>query len=159
MMPTREFVATLEPVGPDGKWTRVDLPFSVEEVFGKRGRVSVRGTINGEEFRTSIFPNGDGTHHLMVNKAMMLAGQARQGTTARFVVGLDTEPRIVEIPEELAQALARDDVANAAFQGMPPSHQKEHIGYITEAKKPETRARRVEKTLERLRQREAQAKK
>ena len=158
MMPREEFEAKLEAVGPNGKWTRVNLPFSVEEVFGKRGRVSVKGSINGAGFRTSIFPNGDGTHHLMVNQAMMLAGQARQGTTARFVLEVDAEPRIVEIPEDLAQALARDDLAHAAFRGMPPSHQKEHIGYITEAKKPETRARRVETTLAALRRREAKAK-
>ena len=57
----------------------------------------------------------------------------------------------VEIPPELADALAKDRVAREAFASLPPSHRREHVGYITEAKKPETRARRVERTLEMLR--------
>ena len=56
------FTSKLQSVGPMGAWTRLMLPFDVEKALGSRGRVSVRGTINGFPFCTSIFPNGDGTH-------------------------------------------------------------------------------------------------
>lgn len=51
---------------------------------------------------------------------------------------------------DLREALERSPAAKAAFERMPPSHKREHIGYIDEAKRPETRARRIEKTIERL---------
>ncbi len=54
------------------------------------------------------------------------------------------------IPKVLATALAQDDIARERFQSMPPSHRLEHIKYITEAKKLETQARRVEQTIVRL---------
>jgi hypothetical protein len=58
----REFRATLEPAGDNGAWVVLTPPFSVEEAFGSRARVAVRGTMNGFAFRTSLFPAGDGTH-------------------------------------------------------------------------------------------------
>ena len=58
----------------------------------------------------------------------------------------------MKIPDILAKALATDEVARTRFEKMPPSHQREHIKYITEAKKPETQVRRAEQTIARLRQ-------
>lgn len=55
-----------------------------------------------------------------------------------------------EVPEVLARALRDDADARAAWDAMPPSHRREYIGHITEAKKEETRARRVEASLERM---------
>ena len=59
----KRFKAKLKAEGPGGGWTFLHLPFDAEKAFGSRARVSVRGTINGFAFRSSIFPNGDGTHH------------------------------------------------------------------------------------------------
>ena len=56
----------------------------------------------------------------------------------------------VIVPIELKRALARSPVAKAEFDRFPPSHQREVIGYIIEAKKPETRERRAAKTIEQL---------
>ncbi len=61
-------------------------------------------------------------------------------------------PREAEVPADMAEALAGDDVARASFEDMPPSHRREWVRWITEAKKPETRARRVARTMESLRQ-------
>ncbi len=61
------------------------------------------------------------------------------------------DPPPIAIPQVLATALAKDDIALERFEAMPPSHRREHIKYITEAKKPETQSRRVEQTLARLR--------
>ena len=58
---------------------------------------------------------------------------------------------MVDVPEDLANALTADDVAAAAFDALPPSHEREYVDWITEAKRPETRQRRVAETLARLR--------
>jgi uncharacterized protein YdeI (YjbR/CyaY-like superfamily) len=54
------------------------------------------------------------------------------------------------IPADLAEALGREPRAKARFEAMPPSHQREHMKWIEEAKKPETRARRIAKTVEKI---------
>ena len=56
-----------------------------------------------------------------------------------------------EIPQDLNDALTHDASARAAFEQLPPSHRREYVDWILEAKRAETRARRVEQTLERLR--------
>lgn len=67
------------------------------------------------------------------------------------VIERDDAPREVALPAELAEALAADDAARAAFEALAPSHRKEHARAIADAKKPETRARRLEKVLAALR--------
>lgn len=57
----------------------------------------------------------------------------------------------VTVPDDFAAALRQDDTARERFEKLPPSHQREHVLAIEEAKKPETRARRIEKALEMLR--------
>jgi uncharacterized protein YdeI (YjbR/CyaY-like superfamily) len=69
--------------------------------------------------------------------------------------GAMAETRPVEVPAELASALSEDAVARAYFDSLPPSHRREYVGYMTEAKKPETRKRRVERTIAMLRERAA----
>ena len=58
----------------------------------------------------------------------------------------------VELPDELSAALAGDDAARGAFDRLPPSHRREYVQWIREAKRDDTRRRRVEKTLAMLRQ-------
>ncbi len=71
-------------------------------------------------------------------------------------MALDTEPREVEVPADLQEALARDRDAGRAFEGMSFTHRREYVEWIEEAKRPETRARRVAGTVERVRAGQAQ---
>jgi hypothetical protein len=146
----KKFTAKLQSVGPSGAWTRLMLPFDVEKDFGTRGRASVKGTINGFAFRTSIFPNGDGTHHLMVNKAMQEGGNAKAGDTAKVALERDEAAKTVEVPADLKRALAKIKRAAATLDKLAPSHRREHIRVIMEAKKPETRERRIERMMAKL---------
>jgi len=59
-------------------------------------------------------------------------------------------PRVEPMPKALAAGLKKDPLARAAFQKMPPSHQREWLKYINEAKRPETTLRRVDNALARL---------
>lgn len=146
----KTFTAQLIALDPRGSWTKVDLPFDARRAFGSRGRVSVKGTINGFAFRTSIFPNGDGTHHMMVNKAMKEAANSRAGKTVRITMERDFKAQEVEVPTEIARALKKHKAAGAAFDRLTPSHRREHIRHVIDAKKPETRTRRIEKLIEML---------
>ena len=67
-------------------------------------------------------------------------------------VAIDTAPRVVDVPDDLAVALASDEAARAAWDAAAYSHQKEWARAIEDAKKPETRATRVEKTVAGLRE-------
>jgi len=64
------------------------------------------------------------------------------------VMEVDTAPRVVTLAADLKKALAKNKTAKAAFEKMAYSHQKEYVGYIEEAKRPETRAKRIKQTLE-----------
>ncbi len=64
------------------------------------------------------------------------------GDTVEVVLALDTAERTVEVPPDLAGALS-DAGVREAFDRLAPSHRKEHVRSVTEAKRPETRARRV----------------
>lgn len=77
------------------------------------------------------------------------------GDELDVVVARDDAPREVELPPELAEALAADDAARAAFDALAPSHRKEHARAVAEAKQPATRQRRVERVLDALRGRPA----
>jgi hypothetical protein len=77
-MPT--FDAKVERAGEGGAGTALMIPRAVSEALGSRGRVSVVGGVNGLPITTSIFPNGDGTQHLMFNKAMQTGANATEGS-------------------------------------------------------------------------------
>jgi hypothetical protein len=146
----RTFRAKLETEGPGAAWTFLRVPFDVEEMFGTRARVSVKGTINGFAFRSSIVPTGNGGHQMVVNKQMQSGAGARLGDTVRVEIAVDKVPRAVVAPPELKAALARNHEASEAYSALAPSHRKAFAEWVREAKKPETKARRAEKTIEML---------
>jgi uncharacterized protein YdeI (YjbR/CyaY-like superfamily) len=125
------------------------VPFSVEKTFGAKDRVAVCGTINGVAYRSSILPRGDGTHYLAVNQTIRAAAEAGIGDMVNVVMEPDTAVRTVAVPPYLNKALiaAGQDVV---FNALSYSHRKELVDWIAQAKKPETRARRIEKGLKML---------
>jgi hypothetical protein len=149
-MGTQKFRAKLQAGGEGGAWTILRVPFSVEKEFGTKGRAAVKGTLNGFAFRTSLFPAGDGTHHMMVNRQMQEGAGARAGDTVDVAMELDTEPRAVAVPRDFQRALAKNQKARAFFEKLAPSHKRAYVEAIEEAKKPETRARRIERAVTNL---------
>jgi uncharacterized protein YdeI (YjbR/CyaY-like superfamily) len=69
------------------------------------------------------------------------------GDSLSITIDLDTEKRETELPDDLAAAMRKSKPALAFFEGLAPSHKKEWVRWVTEAKKPETRAARIEKTV------------
>lgn len=124
----------------------LSAPFDVEEVFGTCARVPVRGTINGVPFRSSLMPMG-GCHRMVVNKALREGAGVQAGDTVSIVMERDEAERTVEAPPLLKKELARSKTAQANWQRLSFTHQKEMALCIVNAKQEETRARRLEKVM------------
>jgi hypothetical protein len=144
----KTFSAKVKPIGPSGAWTMLKVGFNVEKDWGSRARVSVRGEIGGYKFRTSIFPDGEGHHTMMVNKAMQREGGAMPGKTVRVMLEKDTAPRILTVPADFKSALAGNAKAGTTFDGFAPSHKRAYVDWITQAKREETRTARIAKAIE-----------
>ena len=141
-----KFTAELE--GREGsEVAALKAPFDVEEVFGTRGQVKVRGTVNGFPFRSSLMPMG-GCHRMVINKTMREGAGVKGGDTATFVMERDEEERTVEAPPALKKELAKSKKAQAKWETLSFTHKKEMARSITEAKQEGTRVRRLAKVME-----------
>ncbi|MEA2298381.1 MAG: hypothetical protein QOF77_1317 [Solirubrobacteraceae bacterium] len=148
-MGTERFTATLEDSGRGGgRW--VEVPFDPRVAFGQ-ARAPVRGTVNGVPLRSRIAVYADRAY-LGLTREIRAAAGVDVGDTVEVVLELDDAPREVEVPEPLARALAGDAEARAAFDALAPTHRREYARWIAEAKREETRRRRVEKALVMLRE-------
>jgi hypothetical protein len=127
-------------------------PFDVVEVFGRKGRVPVKGTINGFPFRSSLMNMGDG-HMMAVNAEMRAGAKCKAGDAVAVVMELDEEKRTVEVPAYLKTVITRDARAKEAWGKLSFTHQKEWVRAVEEAKKPETREKRIAAMMEDLRKR------
>jgi antitoxin component of MazEF toxin-antitoxin module len=147
-MATASFRAPVRPSGRGGGHL-VDVPPKVVQALGGRGRIPVSATFDGVPYRGSIVRMGEGAV-LGVKKDIMAEIGVSAGDTLRVEVRNDDAPREVEVPDELAKALKRNATARRVFDGLPYSHREEYARHVEEAKRPETRARRVERTIETL---------
>lgn len=127
----------------------VEVPFSGKEVFGE-ARAPVAGTVNGLAFRGRLMVYG-GVTYLGFRKEIREAAGIARGETVEVALERDDAPREVEVPEALASALAGETEAAAAFEKLAFTHRREYATWIAEAKREETRARRVEKAVQMLR--------
>lgn len=123
----------------------------VAEVGEGAKRFPVVATVNGYSWRTTVARMG-GEFLVGLNREVRVAARAEAGDTVEVSLELDTAPREVEVPEALAAALERDPAAKAAFDGLAFTHRKEYARWVAEAKREETRERRVAQALERLRE-------
>jgi hypothetical protein len=114
-------------------------------------RFPVVATVNGYSWRTSVVRMG-GEFLVGLNRDVRRQAGVEAGDAVEVGLALDTAPRVVEVPEALAEALAADAQARAFFDGLAYTHRKEYAQWIAEAKREETRARRVGKALTMLRE-------
>ncbi len=131
--------------------TGIKIPFDVHKTFGSRARVPVSGTINGFPFRSSVFPmGGAGCHFMAVNKETRAGAKAKGGDTITVRMQRDDEPRIITPPPDFARALKANKPALAAWEQSNYTRKKELTKAIEEAKRPDTRTRRIEKAIAEL---------
>jgi ribosomal protein L11 len=128
----------------------VVVPGDPKAEFGG-ARAPVAGTVNGSPFRGRLMVYGGVTYLGFRKEIRDAAGGIEKGDTVEVEIERDDAPRDVDVPEELTAALAEDHELKTAFESLAFTHRKEYATWIAEAKRPETRARRVEKALDMLR--------
>jgi Bacteriocin-protection, YdeI or OmpD-Associated/Domain of unknown function (DUF1905) len=143
----KRFTVELERVGKTATMFRV--PFDMKEAFG-RARPPVRVTIRGHTWRTTpgVY---DGVGYIVVNRSVKAATGVDAGDRVSVAMGLDSKPRGVRVPADLRAALDEDPAAADAFARMSYTHRREYVDWVQEAKRPETRARRIAGTVGRVR--------
>ena len=146
-MAAKRFTVKLERTGKTATMFRI--PFDLNEAFG-RVRPPLGITIRGHTWPTTpgVY---DGVGDIVVNRAVKAATGVDAPERVQVTVELDTEPRTVTVPSDLRAALAEVPEAKAAFADMSFTHRREYVEWVVEAKRPETRARRIAATVERVR--------
>ena len=127
--------------------TGITIPFDVEKVFGAK-RVPVKVWINSVEHRSTLMKM-DGKYMMAVPKVFRDVANIKAGETITVTMEKDLEKRTVEVPKDFADALKKANLQDV-FSKLSYTHQKEYVRAIVEAKKEETRIRRIEKTIEQL---------
>lgn len=146
----KTYSAPLEHLRSGLGWVVAYLPFDAFGVWGNRGRLKVKGEINGFAFRTSLFPTRDGRQFLLINKRMQKGAQACAGTKARFRLEPDNEERTVTVPLVMKQVLAEDRSLLRWFEKLNYSTRKWIVDWVTDVKSEEARIRRSEQVAEQL---------
>ncbi|NUR50694.1 MAG: DUF1905 domain-containing protein, partial [Hamadaea sp.] len=122
----------------------------VVEALGGGKRPPVIITVNGHTWKSRVAIMR-GRNLLGLSNANRQAAGVTVGEQVEVTLELDAEPRAVVEPDDFARALDADPAARAAYDGLAYTHKREHVLAIEGAKKPETRARRIEKALAMLR--------
>ena len=139
-MSSRTFKATIV---REGSTCFIPLTFDPKSVFGK-ARAPVRVTVNGHTYRSTIASMG-GPPFIPLRKSVWQAAGLEGGETIEVRLDLDTEKREIKLPADFARALKSMPPAWERWQALSYTHQREHVEAIEEARKPETRARRIER--------------
>ena len=141
------FRGTVESSGKTTTGIEVPDPIVAQLGGGKRPKVSV--TINGKTYRSSVAPTG-GRYLVGVSAANRELTGVAAGDVVDITLALDDAPRQVDVPEDLAAALAAAPKAKRFFEGLSFSQQRWFVDPINDAKTEATRQRRIDKAIERL---------
>jgi hypothetical protein len=144
------FKGVLAPTARGGGGTLVAVPRDVAAKLGLKGMPRIKAVIAGYPYRGSLMPMGDGTYCLGVLKSIQAAAGVRQGDAITIELELDSAPRVIEPPADLALLLGRDAKAAAAWERLSYTNKKEIARSLEEAKRPETRERRLAAAIEKL---------
>ena len=132
-----------------GNNTGIEVPPEVVESFGAGKRPPVVVTVNGYEYRSTIAPMG-GLFLIPFSSDKRAATGIRGGDPIVVDLELDTAPRTVDVPDDLAATLDATPGAREAWDRLSPSNRKAHVTAIEGAKAAETRQRRIAKAIDAL---------
>ena len=136
--------------GSNDAWAFVVRPKNASERLPRRGRTTIVGTINGHDFQSTLEPDGQLSHWLRLDKALLEASGAGVGEAVDFEMSpIDQDPE-PEIPSDLQEALAAAPAAMAVWEDTTTIARLDWIHWITTAKQTKTRAKRVSDACEML---------
>jgi hypothetical protein len=129
--------------------TGIEVPQDVVESLGGGKRPPVSVTVGGHTYRTTVSPMG-GRHMIPLSAENRDASGLSAGDEVDVEIELDTAPREITAPDDLAEALRASPEAEAFFESLSFSHKRSYVDWIVGAKKDETRQRRVAQAVELL---------
>ena len=132
-----------------GNNTGIEVPADVVAALGAGKRPPVVVNVNGYEYRSTVAPMG-GKYLLPFSADRRTESGIKGGDAIDVELTVDTAPRTVEIPDDLQAALDASPAAAAAWSKLSYTHQKEHLRSVLDAKKAETRTRRIDAAIAKL---------
>jgi hypothetical protein len=133
----------------DGGGAYVFFPYDTAKEFATKGKVPVKATFNGVPYSGSLIKYGKPLHVLGVAKAIREQIGKGPGDTIEVVVWKDEDVRTVEVPSQFENLMKKEGLLSV-FEKLSYTHRKEYCRWIAEAKKQETRMKRLEKAIEML---------
>lgn len=138
------FVATLYKVGIN---RCVDVPEEVSRALGGKGYIPVVASAQGLVTRTTLVPAGNGQHRLFLHGKIRKKLGVDAGDIVGIVLRRDKKPDEIDVPADVAAALRKIRGAQAAFKMITPALRREFLRWVLNAKRPETRAKRIERAI------------
>lgn len=126
-----------------GSWMFLTLPKNASAKLPSRGMTAIEGTINGFRFQATLEPDGQKSHWLKVDRKLSEAAGAEAGDVITLEIAPAAEEPEATVPADLRTALTAAPKARALWSDITPIARRDWIHWITSAKQPETRARRV----------------
>ncbi len=128
--------------------TGIRVPEEIILAFGKGKKPPVKVTLNGYTYRSTVAVMG-GVYMISLSAENRAAARVKGGDTLEVTLELDEEPRVVELPADLAEKLELAGLT-AKFNALAFSHRKEHVRSVLDAVAPETRVRRIDAVIKKL---------
>jgi hypothetical protein len=126
----------------------IEFLYDVEKEFGVKGQVKVKASFDGYEYRGSLVKMGHDCHWIGIAQKIRAAIKKNPGDTVMVTIEQDVEKHIVKIPPDPLKHFKLNCDLMKYFKLLSYTHQKEYVQWIEVARKPETRLRRIEKTLQ-----------
>lgn len=142
-----KFTAKIE--AGEGGGAYVLFPYNTGKEFGTEGRVPVKATFDGISYSGSLIKYGHAQHMLGMLKSIRQQIGKQPGEMVEVVVWKDAEERTIDVPTEFESLLKQEQLL-PTFEKLSYTHRKEYCRWITEAKRQETRDKRLAKAIEML---------
>lgn len=128
----------------------IEFPYDVRKEFGVQGQVKVKATFDGYEYRGSLVKMGRHCHWIGITQKIRDVIGKHPGDNITVTIERDMEKRSVVAPADPVRQLKKNENLLHYFKSLSYTYQKEYVQWIEEAKKPETRKRRIDKSLQML---------
>jgi hypothetical protein len=145
-----QFEARIEKADDGMDTAYVSFPYNVSDVFGTKGQVKVKASFDGQPYRGVLANMGTGCHAIGLRKDIRAIIKKGVGDLVQVELERDTEERTLEIPEAMEKVLKKNPLAKKFFESLSFTNRKEYVAWIRDAKKEETKQRRLELLFEKL---------
>ncbi|MBY0009655.1 YdeI/OmpD-associated family protein [Paenibacillus typhae] len=143
-----EFDSEIKRLEGKMKWKVVYFPYSVPELFHTNGKVTIQVTVDGHEFDQTLLPSKNG-HYFVYNEFMRRAVQKELGDTLHVILEKCDRKHEIILPDYLTRKLEDHQLLDT-FLVQPDYIKREQINHIELAKKEETKNKRIQALMDRL---------